>query len=250
MVELSAQERERYRRQMQLPHFGETGQLALKRTRVLVTGVGGLGGTVALYLAAAGIGQLILVRGGDLRWDDLNRQVLMTEDWIGRPRVWKAKDTLHAFNPEVAIEAVPDSLTDANRRELVARCDLAVDCAHNFEERALLNRTCVEQGKPMVEAAMDEMTAYLTTLVPGQTPCLQCLFPEFPPWDKYGFGVLGAVAGTLACLAALEVIKYVTGCAPALCGELLVMHLNTLTFRKYRLYREPACPVCSPLFQR
>lgn len=244
MVTLSPEERERYRRQMQLPRFGEAAQLALKRTCVLITGVGGLGGTVALYLAAAGVGRLILVREGDLRRDDLNRQVLMTDDWVGRPRVWKAKDTLQAFNPHVVIEAIPAPLSDANRQALVARCDLAIDGAHNFGERAWLNQTCVEQGKPLVEAAMDGMMAYLTILVPGQTPCLHCLFPELPAWDCWGFGVLGAVAGTLACLTALETIKFITGLAPALVGELLVMHLGGLTFRKHRLHRHPACPVC------
>lgn len=248
MVELSPQERERYRRQMQLPGFGERAQLALKQTTVLITGVGGLGGTVALYLAVAGIGKLILVRGGDLRLDDMNRQVLMTHDWVGKPRIWQAKNTLNAINPDVIVEAIPEYLTDANRDELVKQCDLAVSCAHNFDERFLLNLSCVEQRKPMVEAAMDGMSAYLTTIVPGQTPCLACLFPELPPWDKRGFGVLGAVPGTLACLAALEVVKFITQLSKPLLGELLMMNLNTLTFKKYHTYREPQCPVCHYLY--
>ncbi|MCS6960420.1 MAG: HesA/MoeB/ThiF family protein [Pseudanabaenaceae cyanobacterium SKYGB_i_bin29] len=246
-MELSPQELERYRRQIQLPGFGKTAQLALKQTTVLITGVGGLGGTVALYLTVAGIGKLILVRGGNLRLDDMNRQVLMTHDWVGKPRIWRAKTTLEAINPDVVIEAIPEYLIEENRRPLVKECDLAVSCAHNFDERSLLNLTCVEQQKPMVEAAMDGMTAYLTTIVPGKTPCLSCLYPEFPAWDKRGFGVLGAVSGTLACLAALEVIKFVTGLASPLVGELLVMQLDTLTFHKYRTYREPHCPICSHL---
>jgi len=249
MVALSPQELERYRRQMQLPNFGESAQIALKKSTVLITGVGGLGGTVALYLAVAGIGKLILVRGGNLRLDDMNRQVLMTHDWVGKPRVWQAKNTLQSLNPDVVIEAIPEYLTEENRVSLIERCDLAVSCTHNFEERALLNQTCVEQRKPFVESAMDEMSAYLTTIVPGKTPCLRCLYPEFPPWDRRGFGVLGAVSGTLACLTALEVIKFITGIAPTLLGELFVMNLNALHFQKLRTFREPQCPVCSHLFQ-
>lgn len=247
MVVLSPQELERYRRQMQLPHFGESAQLALKQSTVLITGVGGLGGTVALYLAVAGIGKLILVRGGNLRLDDMNRQVLMTHDWVGKPRVWRAKTALQSINPDVVIEAIPEYFTEANGEQLVEKCDLAVSCAHNFEERSLLNQTCVAQGKPFVESAMDGMFAYLTVIVPKQTPCLRCLYPEFPVWDRRGFGVLGAVAGTLACLTALEVIKFLTGFAPALLGELLVMNLNTLYFQKLRTFREPECPICSHL---
>ena len=248
MFDLSPQELERYRRQMQLAGFDKGGQLALKQTTVLVTGVGGLGGTVALYLAVAGVGKLILVRGGDLRLDDMNRQVLMTHAWVGKPRVWQAKNTLHAINPDVEIDAIPEYITAENTDRLVQQCDLAVDCAHNFEERSLLNQTCVAHGKPMVEAAMSEMDAYLTTIVPGQTPCLSCLFPQFPAWDRRSFGVLGAVSGTLACLAALEVIKFITNLARPLLGELLTMNLNTLTFRRYPMYREPNCPICSRLY--
>jgi molybdopterin/thiamine biosynthesis adenylyltransferase len=247
MVTLSPQELERYRRQIQLPGFGIAGQQALKQTTVLITGVGGLGGTVALYLTVAGIGKLILVRGGNLRLDDLNRQVLMTQDWVGKPRVERAKATLQALNPDVAIEAIPEYLTAENREELLRRADIAVSCAHNFEERLGLNQVCVAQAKPLVEAAMDGMGAYLTTILPGQTPCLACLVPEVPPWDKHGFGVLGVVPGTLACLAALEVIKLVTHLAPPLAGQLLTMNLSSLTFRKQRLYREPNCPICSHL---
>ncbi len=249
MATLSPQELERYHRQMQLPNFGESAQMALKGSTVLITGVGGLGGTVALYLTVAGIGKLILVRGGNLRLDDMNRQVLMTHDWVGKPRVWQAKNTLQAINPDVVIEAVPEYLTEENRVGLIERCDLAVSCAHNFAERSLLNQTCVEQRKPFVESAMDGMFAYLTMILPGKTPCLRCLYPEFPPWDQRGFGVLGAVAGTLACLTALEVIKFITGFAPVLLGELLVMNLHALHFQKLHTFREPQCPVCHHLFQ-
>jgi molybdopterin/thiamine biosynthesis adenylyltransferase len=244
MFYLTPTEIETYHRQMMLPNFGEAGQQKLRQATVLVTGVGGLGGTAALYLAVAGVGRLILVRGGDLRQDDMNRQILMTDDWVGKPRVIKAKETLSAINPNVEIEAIPEYVTPENVDSLVLQADVALDCAHNFEERDLLNAACVRWRKPMVEAAMNGMEAYLTTIIPGQTPCLSCIFPEKPDWDRRSFGVLGAVSGTLACLTALEAIKVITGFEKPLLSELLTMDLGGLNFAKRRPYHDPHCPVC------
>jgi molybdopterin/thiamine biosynthesis adenylyltransferase len=244
MTTLTPTELDRYRRQMMLPGFGEAGQLKLKDATVLVTGVGGLGGTAALYLAVAGVGKLILVRGGNLKRDDLNRQVLMTDDWVGKPRVFKAKETLEAINPDIEIEAVCEFVTAENIDALVQSADLALDCAFDFNERTLLNQACVRWGKPMVEAAMNDMEAYLTTIIPGETPCLSCIFPEIPEWDRWGFGVLGAVSGTLACLAALEGVKLITGLGEPLLGKLLTMDLARAEFAKRRPYHDPNCPVC------
>lgn len=244
MFKLTPTELERYQRQMMLPGFGEEGQKLLKSSTALVTGVGGLGGTVALYLAVAGIGKIILVRGGNLRLDDMNRQILMTDNWVGLPRVFKAAETLTRINPDVEIEAIAEYITPDNVDSLVQQADIALSCAHNFEERDLLNAACVLWDKPMVEAAMNGMEAYLTTIVPGKTPCLSCLFPEKPDWDRRGFGVVGAVPGTLACLAALEAIKLITGLGQPLLGQLLTMELNRLEFAKRRSYHDPDCPIC------
>ncbi|NMF84495.1 HesA/MoeB/ThiF family protein [Nodosilinea sp. P-1105] len=241
---LSPSELERYRRQMQLPGFGQAAQERLKASTALVTGVGGLGGTAALYLAVAGVGKLILVRGGNLQRDDLNRQVLMTDDWVGQPRVFKAQETLAALNPDIQIHALCEYVNIDNADALVQQADIALDCAFDFKERDLLNAACVRWGKPMVEAAMNAMEAYLTTVVPGETPCLSCFYPEKPDWDRWGFGVLGAVSGTLACLAALEAIKLITGLGDPLLGQLLTMDLARAEFAKRRAYHDPDCPVC------
>ncbi len=246
---LTPTEIERYRRQIMLPGLGEAGQRQLKNTTALVTGVGGLGGTAALYLAVAGVGKLILVRGGDLQRDDLNRQILMTDDWVGKPRVLKAQETLANLNPDIEIKAVCEYVSADNIVSLVQQADIALDCAFDFKERDLLNATCVSQGKPMVEAAMNSMEAYLTTIVPGKTPCLTCLFPEKPDWDRWGFGVLGAVSGTLACLAALEAIKLITGLGEPLLGQLLTMDLARAEFAKRRPYHDPNCPTCGQTAQ-
>jgi molybdopterin-synthase adenylyltransferase len=244
MLNLTPTEIERYHRQMMLPNFGEAGQKKLRQATVLVTGVGGLGGTAALYLAVAGVGRLVLARGGDLRQDDMNRQILMTDDWVGKPRVLKAKETLSAINPDVEIEAIPEYVTPENVDSLVLQSDVTLDCAHNFDERDLLNAASVRWRKPMVEAAMNGMEAYLTTIIPGETPCLSCIFPEKPDWDRRSFGVLGAVSGTLACLTALEAIKVITGWEKPLLSELLTMDLGRLNFAKRRPYHDPNCPVC------
>lgn len=249
MLNLTPTELERYSRQIMLPGFGEEAQQRLKSTTALVTGVGGLGGTAALYLAVAGVGKLLLVRGGDLRLDDMNRQILMTDDWVGKTRVDKAKETLERINPDIQIEAIAEYVTPENVDSLVQQADIALDCAHNFDERNLLNEACVRWRKPMIEAAMNSMEAYLTTIVPGLTPCLSCLFPEKPNWDRRGFGVLGAVSGTLACLTALEAIKLLTGLGTPLLSRLLTMDLNSMEFAKRRPYHDPNCPVCGHLSQ-
>ncbi|MBN3898220.1 MAG: HesA/MoeB/ThiF family protein [Nostoc sp.] len=246
-MNLIPSELERYHRQMMLPNFGEAAQKRLKSATVLVTGVGGLGGTSALYLAVAGVGRLILVRGGDLRLDDMNRQVLMTNDWVGKPRVFKARETLQAINPDIRVEAVHDYVTKENVDFLVQSADIAVDCAHNFTERNLLNEACVRWQKPMVEAAMNGMEAYLTTIIPGVTPCLSCLFPEKPDWNHRGFSVIGAVSGTLACLTALEVIKLITKFSQPLLSQLLTIDLMRMEFAKRHSYHDPSCLVCGTL---
>jgi molybdopterin/thiamine biosynthesis adenylyltransferase len=174
----------------------------------------------------------------------MNRQVLMTDDWVGKPRIFKAKETLQAINPDVQIDAICEYVTPDNVDALVQQCDLALSCAHNFTERDLLNAACVRWGKPMVEAAMSDMEAYLTSIIPGETPCLSCIFPEKPDWDRRGFGVLGVVSGTLACLTALEAIKLLTGFGQTLASQLLTMDLNRMEFAKRRPYHDPDCPVC------
>ena len=244
MVNLTPNEIERYRRQMMLPNFGELAQQRLKSATVLVTGVGGLGGTAALYLLVAGVGRLILVRGGDLRLDDMNRQILMTDDWVGKPRVFKAQETLKAINPDVQVEAVDEYITPENVDSLVQSADIALDCPHNFTERDLLNEACVRWRKPMLEAEMDRIQPYLTTIIPGETPCLSCLFPEKPDWDRRSFAVLGAVSGTLACLTAIEAIKVITEFGQPLLSQLLTMDLTRMEFAKRHSYRVHECPVC------
>lgn len=245
LPELTDWDRDKYRRQIQIAGFGEEAQRRLKSASALVTRVGGLGGPTALQLAAAGLGRLVIAHGGSVTPSNLNRMVLVRGDGVGRPRAAQMRETLLRFNPDCEVVAVPEHATEGNVSSLVAQVDVVCDTTPRFEERLLLNRECWRQGKPMVDSGMNGMEAQLTTLIPGQTPCLQCVIPEVPDWwDPLGFGVLGAVPGALGALTALEAIKVLTGYGTPLAGVLLTFDAEDLTFARYRIHRRPDCPVC------
>lgn len=244
---LTEEEREVYGWQFPVAGFGETGQRRLKGASVLVSRVGGLGGVVAHQLAAAGVGRLILAHGGDIRPSDLNRQLLMTHAGLGTSRVASARERLLALNPRLEVVAVPENVNPENAARLVAQADVVVDCAPLFEERYLLNREAMAQRRPLVEAAVYELEFHLTTMIPGETPCLRCLYPETSATWTRRFPVFGAVSGTAGSLAALEVIKLVSGLGPTLRGRLLVMDLRSCEVKKLRIRRVPDCPDCGSL---
>lgn len=242
--DITGEDRERYGWQLDVPKFGEQGQRKLKGATVLVTRVGGVGGTAAYELAAAGVGRLILAHAGNLRTDDLNRQLLMTSDWVGKPRVECAARRLRELNPGVEVIAVAENVSDENAAQLVAEADVVVDAAPLFSERFALNRACVAAGRPLVECAMFALEMHVTVIMPGAGPCLACLYPEEPDWWSRRFPVLGAVAGTAGCIGAMEVIKILTGCAEPLAGRMLIADLGAGSFRTVRVRKNPACAVC------
>ncbi len=243
-MSLTAEERAIYEWQMWVSGMGEEGQLKLKNASVLISRVGGLGGLVALELAAAGIGKLVLAHGGVLQPSDLNRQLLQTHDHIGRLRIDSIVRRLKDLNPRCDIIGVPENISEANADALVAQADIVVDAAPMFQERLALNAASFRAGKPMVECAMHTLEASVTTFVPGKTGCLACYIPEVPPTWKRQFPVFGAVSGTAACIGAMEVIKLITGIGTTLQGELLSMNLDTMQFRKVRLPKRADCAVC------
>jgi len=241
---LSDLDRRLYEWQLWVPGFDEAGQQKLKAASVLVSRCGGVGGLVAYELAAAGVGRLVLAHAGVLKPGDLNRQLLMTRDWLGQPRVACAARRLLELNPDVEVVAVAENVTPANAARLVGQVDLVVDCAPLFEERYLMNREAVRQRKPMVECAMYELEVQVTTLLPGRTPCLACLYPEKPDYWKRQFPVFGAVSGVAGCLGATEAIKVLSGLGEPLANRLLVGDLRRMTFRTFNVKRDPQCPVC------
>lgn len=246
LPDLSPDERGRYEWQLTVRGFGEEGQRRLKDATVLVSRIGGVGGSAAMQLAAAGIGRLILVHAGDVRLNDLNRQLLMTTDGIGQPRIASAFRRLRELNPHVEIETVAEDVNESNVAELVGRCDVVVSAAPLFVERLLMNREAVRQKKPLVDSAMYELEGRLTTIIPGRSPCLSCLYPEAPPNWKREFPVFSAVSSTVGSLAAMEVIKLIAGIGEPLAGRLLTFDLRDMSFRTIPIARQPDCAVCQP----
>lgn len=247
MIRLTDEERAIYEWQMSVRGFGEQGQTRLKNSSALVSRLGGLGGPVALELAAAGIGRLVLAHGGNVKPSDLNRQILMTHDWIGKPRIESAVRRLRELNPRLEIEAVPENISEANAEALVSMADVVFDCAPMFEERFAMNRACVRLRKPMIDAAMFELEGQVTTIIPGETPCLECLYPEVPPGWKRQFPVFGAVSCLAACIAVMEGIKLLSGMGPALAGKMLYYDIRTMRMRTLPLTRRSGCPVCGAI---
>jgi len=243
-VELTDFERATYAWQLDLPGFGESGQIKLKGAAALVSRCGGLGGPVCQSLAAAGIGRLIVAHGGVLKPADLNRQVLMRHDWIGQPRVECIARRLRELNPRIDVVPVPANVSAENAAELVSQADLVFDCAPLFAERFALNAECVRQRKPMIEAAVFGWEGQVTTIIPGVTPCLACLFPEPPPAWQRRFPVLAPTPALAAAIAAAEGLKLLTGIGETLQGTLLYFDARAMTFRRISLSRRPDCPVC------
>jgi len=241
---LTDEERSTYDWQMLVGGFGEPGQQRLKAASVLVSRVGGVGGLVAYELAAAGVGHLVLAHAGNTRLDDLNRQLLMTHNNLGKPRVLCAARRLQELNPRLRVTPVAENISARNVARLVERVDLIVDCAPLFEERYAMNREAVRQEKPLVECAMYELEAYLTTIVPGKSPCLACLWPEEPASWTRKFPVFGAVSGAIGCLAAMEAIKVLAGLGDPLLGRLMTLDLFTMTGHTVEVARREDCPIC------
>jgi molybdopterin/thiamine biosynthesis adenylyltransferase len=244
---LTPEEQAIYEWQMWVADFGLAGQQKLRDAAVLVSRIGGLGGLVAYQLAAAGVGKLVLAHAGNVKPSDLNRQLLMTHDWIGKPRIESAKRRLMELNPRLEAIAVNENVSDRNAQSLIEQVDVVVDCAPLFEERLAMNRQAVAQRKPLVECAMYDLEASLTCIVPGRTPCLACLTPEPPAAWRREFPVFGAVSGTVGCMAAMEAIKLIAGFGEPLLGTMLTIDLRAMQFRRRQLQRRHDCAVCGHL---
>jgi molybdopterin/thiamine biosynthesis adenylyltransferase len=249
LPELSPDERSRYEWQLWISGFGEAGQRRLKAATVFISRIGGVGGTVAMQLAAAGIGRLILAHAGDLRLNDLNRQLLMTTGGIGKPRIESAMRQLHDLNPHVAVESIGENVSATNVERLVGSADVIVSAAPLFEERLQMNREAVRRGVPMVDCAMYELEGRLTTIVPGRTPCLSCMYPDPPPTWKRDFPVIAPVSSMVGSLGAMEVIKLVADVGELPSGQVLNFDLRDMTFTKIAVGRRADCAVCGSLKQ-
>ncbi len=245
-------ELERYARHIVLREVGGTGQAKLKKARVLVIGAGGLGSPVILYLAAAGIGTLGIVDFDTVSLSNLQRQIAHRTADVGRPKTQSARDAVLALNPEIAVPLHPEKLTPENALELVSRYDVIADGSDNFATRFLVNDACFFARKILVSAAVTEFDGQLATFKAhdrsGAFPCYRCLYPEPPPPGTAPScsetGVLGAAAGVMGTLQALEVMKEIIGTGESLAGKLLIYEALATRFRTVKVRPDPACALC------
>ena len=244
-MELTKEELQRYNRQIIIPEIGEDGQRKLKQARVFVAGIGGLGSISSYYLTAAGIGNLKIVDKDKVDYSNLNRQII---HWTSDIDEWKSVSgsrKLRNLNPHISLVAVQAEITEQNCAELVGDCSVIVDAMDNMKTRRILNAVSVAKSIPYVYGGVHQLDGLATTLIPGATPCLECVFPDdraesasAPP------GILGPVPGVIACIQAIETVKIILGLGGLLTGRLLCFCGYDMTFREFKIARDPECPVC------
>jgi molybdopterin-synthase adenylyltransferase len=251
---LSSEELERYARHIVLREVGGPGQAALGRARVLVVGAGGLGAPVLLYLAAAGVGTLGVVDDDVVSLSNLQRQVIHTTPDLGRPKIDSAAAMIEKLNPHVAVEPHGVRLAAKNALDLIGGYDLVADGSDNFATRYLVSDACYFAKKPLVTAALGTFDGTLTTIRAhergpdgGPNPTYRCLFPEPPPPGTVPAcaeaGVLGALAGVVGSLMALEVIREIVGFGENLVGRLVMLDARGMRFETLRYSWDPANPL-------
>jgi len=240
---LSKAELERYDRQIMIRELGEAGQEKLKQAKVFIAGAGGLGCLSSIYLAAAGIGVIRIVDHDKIERSNLNRQVLHWEENIGMNKADSATEKLKKLNPGVRIEAIAETITEANVAQLTAGFDLIVDAMDNLPTRYLLNKTAVDQKIPFFHGAVYGFEGRAMTVIPGETACLQCVYHgAVTPKEK--FPVIGVTPAVVGCIQATEVIKYITGIGKLLTDRLLIYDGLNLKFTELNVKKDSGCKHC------
>jgi len=251
---LTPEELERYARHIVLREVGGPGQAALKRARVLVIGAGGLGAPALMYLAAAGVGTLGVIDDDVVSLSNLQRQIIHATPDVGRPKVETASEEIQRLNPHVAVETHGVRLDAGNALDLIGRYDIVADGSDNFATRYLVADACYFAGKPLVTAALGTFDGTLTTIRAHErsadgkpNPTYRCLFPEPPPPGTVPAcaeaGVLGALAGVIGSMMALEVIREIVGFGEGLVGRLLMIDARAMRFETLRYAWDPANPL-------
>ncbi|MDR6626637.1 molybdopterin-synthase adenylyltransferase MoeB [Caulobacter segnis] len=240
----SQDEVERYARHLVLREVGGPGQQKLKAAKVLMVGAGGLGAPAALYLAAAGVGTIGLVDPDTVSLSNLQRQVLYAASDVGRSKVEAAKEHLNALNPHVTVATHAVWLDPQNANELVQRYDLVLDGTDDFATRFAVSDACLAHGKPLVSGALGRWTGQVGVF--HGKPCYRCLVPEVPPDAETCalVGVVGALAGVIGSMMALEAVKLITGAGEPLSGKLLIHDALATETRTVRIGADPVCPAC------
>jgi len=237
---LSERDLERYERQIRI--FGKEGQEKLKKAKVFIGGAGGLSASVSLYLAAAGIGRIRIVDHDTIKLSNLNRQVLYADDDLGKRKSDCARERLKRVNPNIEVEAITETINGRNIDQLVGDFDLIVDALDNFPTRYLLNRAAHVKNIPLFHGAVEGFYGQATTIIPGQTACLKCIFPIAPA--PTAVPVIGSFCGVIGCIQATEVIKYINGIGKLLENKLLMLDGLYSTIEEIEVQKNPVCEDC------
>lgn len=248
-MEFTREQEERYARHLVLEEAGREGQEKLLKGRVLIIGAGGLGSPVSMYLAAAGVGTLGIVDADVVDLSNLQRQVAHGMEDIGKAKVESIMETINKMNPDVAVRAYQMFVDEENIMGLLEEYDFVIDATDNFTAKFLINDACVKAGKPFCHAGILRFQGQLMTYVPGEGPCYRCIFKSPPPEDAVPnckqVGIIGAMAGVIGSLQAMEAVKYLLGAGELLTGKLLTYDALKMEFRTIKLPKHvPDCPVC------
>ncbi len=241
---------ERYSRHIILKEIGVKGQKKLMNGSVLIIGAGGLGAPAAMYLAAAGVGKIGIADADVVDLSNLQRQIIHTTADVGRPKVESAAETMRAINPDVEVVTYHEFISSANIMDIIKDYDFVLDGTDNFPAKFLINDACVMADKPFSHAGILRFKGQLMTVIPHQSPCYRCVFKTMPPKDAIPTckqaGVIGAMAGVIGSLQALEAVKFLTGAGQLLTGKLLTFDALTMKFHTVKLPpRGDGCAVCS-----
>jgi len=247
---LDSAEAQRYSRQIRLPQVGEEGQQKLLDATALIIGMGGLGSPAAMYLAAAGVGKLVLSDFDRVESSNLQRQIIHRHADIGEPKAFSAKNTLAEINPDCTIEALDYELDGAALSATISAADVVLDCSDNFQTRFAINRECVAAGTPLVSGAAIRMEGQIISFIPGADgPCYQCLYQDDLENEETCAmeGVLAPLVGVIGSLQAMQAMMILTDMQQALVGKLILVDGERMDWRTVKVPRDPACPVCSKL---
>jgi len=250
-MHLTPEQQRRYDRQIRVVGIGERGQQRLLEARVLIVGMGGLGSPAALYLAAAGVGTLVVSDFDRVEDSNLQRQIIHRQADIGEHKARSAKRALEALNPTCQVIARDWQLDDAELAEEIHLADLVLDCSDNFATRFALNRACVAGHTPLVSGAAIRREGQVITFIPGDGPCYQCLYPVGLEREESCAleGVLAPVVGVIGSMQALQAVQVLIGQGAALVGRLLLFDAAASEWRTLRVPQDPACEVCRALVQ-
>lgn len=243
--DLSEEEKGRYQRQLGMPEIGLSGQRQLKQATVMIAGLGGLGSISAYYMAAAGVGHLKIADSDQVAEHNLNRQILYTTVDIGEQKTQAAREKLKAFNPWCHVEPMAARIADDTVGMMVSGCDLILDGTDNLDTRRVLNRAALKAGIPFIFGGVNGFDGMLTTFIPGQSACLECIFPGSIRRSPEEIGVIGPAVGVIASLQCVEAVNILTGNKADLSGTLVHFHGHGMRLEKTVVDPDPDCRICA-----